>query len=34
MTYKMIQQITGISVSSPDQIEDKWMDLLDERPSV
>ena len=29
MTYKMIQQITGIQVSSPEEIEDQWMDLVD-----
>lgn len=35
MTYKMVEQITGIAVSSPDDIEEKWMDLVDdeEQPS-
>jgi hypothetical protein len=28
MTYKMVEQITGISVSSPEDIEEKWMDLV------
>lgn len=34
MTYKMVQQITGIEVASPEDIEDKWMDLVSSEPAV
>jgi hypothetical protein len=34
MTYKMVQQITGIVVSSPEDIEDKWMDLIAQEQSA
>jgi len=29
MTYKMVEQITGISVRSPEELEDRWIELLD-----
>jgi hypothetical protein len=29
MTYKMVEQVTGLVVNSPDEVEDTWLGLVD-----